>query len=402
MSGKTIYVGRYVWNGESDHALPGGAVLVEDGRIQAVGAAREILTADDARVVHWPHATLLPGLIDSHTHLSMDGSMKDYLDHMSDPVSVLTLRATAMMKRDLASGVTTCRCLGDREFLDIACREAVASGDVDGPRLLVATRGIRAPEGHGFVGYPFKGEEAICHAIRENILRGADLIKIYITGTLRGNGNLPAFLSREEIQCAIEESHALGRPVASHCVGGAGLDWALELGLDTLEHAYHITPAQVERLARSRTALVLTPGAVLSGDRVHRLPARLIDGHLAEKDRMFRAMALTVSAGIPFAVGTDGMHGDLWEDILFLSALGARNVDALKAATLYGARVCGVERETGTLQPGKAADILAVEGNPLEELSHLRNVIAVIKDGKTVYQTPAVQAESEKYAYGPE
>ncbi len=402
MKNAAILKGKYVWDGINDHVLPEGAVLIENGIIRGVGRASEILTASHSTVFDWPEATLLPGLVDSHTHLSMDGSMKNYLDHMADTIPVLTLRATAMMRLDLMSGITTCRCLGDREFLDVACRDAVLRGQVSGPKLLVATRGIRAPQGHGFVGYPFNGAEEIRKAIRENIGRGADLIKIYITGTLKGNGSLPAFLSREEIRLAIEESHAAGLKVASHCVGGQGLDWALELELDTLEHAYQITDDQTERLANSKTALVLTPGAVLSEERVRRLPPSLIDGHFKERDQMFASMALTVKAGIPFAVGSDGMHGDLAEDIEWLSALGATNAEALKAATIRGARVCGIERERGSLEKGKVADIIAVDGNPLENLSRLRNVVAIFKDGQLVHNITDNKFETGGHVYGPQ
>jgi imidazolonepropionase-like amidohydrolase len=361
-----------------------GAVLIEDGRIRAVGPAAEIATAATAEVFDFPDATLLPGLIDSHTHLSMDGSLDNYLDRMSDGVDALMNRAAEMMIRDLRSGVTTCRCLGDREFLDVACKDAVVKENTAGPRLLIATRGIRAPAGHGSMGYPFTGTEEIRQAIRENISRGADLTKIFITGTLRGGGNLPAYLTREEIKVAIEESHAAGQKVASHCVGGDGLDWALEYGLDTLEHAYQISPAQAMSLAKSATALVLTPGAVLSEERVRRLPQHLIQGHLDERDQMCQAMKLTVQAGIPYAVGTDGLHGDLPGDIAWLCALGASNADALRAATIHGARICGIDDETGTLEPGKTADIIAVRGDPLTDISALRNVTIVMKGGQWI------------------
>ncbi|HEX8040570.1 MAG TPA: amidohydrolase family protein, partial [Chryseosolibacter sp.] len=145
MKNATILKGKYLWDGIGDRVLPEGAVLIEDGIIRAAGPASDILTSTDSPVFEWPEATLLPGLIDSHTHLSMDGSMENYLDHMTDSVPVLTLRAAAMMRTDLLAGITTCRCLGDREFLDVACREAVERGQLSGPTLLVATRGIRAP-----------------------------------------------------------------------------------------------------------------------------------------------------------------------------------------------------------------------------------------------------------------
>jgi len=380
-----IIKGSYLWDGIRDALLPEGAVLVDDGRIKAVGRAQDIVALPHDELHDWPEVTLMPGLIDSHTHLSMDATMENYLDHMSDSVAELTLRATAMMRKDLLAGITTCRCLGDKEFLDIACRNAVEKGLVMGPRILVATRGIRAPQGHGFVGYPFNGHDEIKRAIRENIERGADLIKIYITGTLKGNGKLPSYLSREEIKLAIEEAHNGGLPIASHCVGGEGLDWALEFGLDTLEHAYHITDRQIEKLAASETKLVLTPSPLLTEERVRHLPPALIQGHLDERDMIFNRMAAAVASGLPFAVGTDGVHGELAQEVKYLVDLGAGNHEALKAATVYGARACGIDKETGSLEVGKAADIISVKGNPLKDVAALWHPAAVVKMGEIVF-----------------
>ena len=397
-----ILKGALVWDGVAGRPAENAAILIQRGLIRAVGPIGEILTASDAEVLDFQEATLLPGLIDSHTHLAMDASMENYLDRMADDVAQQTLRATAMMLRDLRSGVTSCRCLGDKEFLDVACRNAVENGLVAGPRLRVATRGIRAPHGHGFVGYPFNGIDEIRNAIRENVRQGADLIKIYISGTLKGSGKLPAYLSREEIRLAIKEAHDAGLPVASHCVGGEGLDSAVEFGLDTLEHAYHITPAQIERISRSKTRIVLTPGAVLSDQRMRNLPKRLIAGHLEEREQMFGSMALCVKSGMEFAVGTDGMHGHLAEDVEFLEQLGATKLQALQAATSSGAQICGLANETGSLIRGKSADILAVAGNPFEKLNALRNVVAVFRKGEMIYHGLSSTFHLESYAYGVE
>lgn len=371
----------YLWDGVHDDMIPHGAVLMENGLIKSVGPAEEIIRLKHDEVIDYPGATLLPGLIDCHTHLSMDPLMENYLDHMTDPVPVLTIRALRMMKKDLEAGVTTCRCCGDKEFLDIACREAVNRGEIQGPHLLVATRGIRAPQGHGFVGYPFDGIESIREAIRGNAAAGTDFIKIYITGTLKGNGTLPSYLSRKQIKTAIEEAHEAGLKVGAHCVGGIGLDWALDLRLDTLEHGYHISNQQIEKLSHSSTRLVLTPSPILTDLRVNHLPANLIPGHLKERDEIADRMQAVILSGIPYAVGTDGMHGELVREMQYLAQLGASPVQALRAATLYGAEVCGIDHKTGSLEAGKEGDLLVVEGNPFKDLEVLRKVLAVWKGG---------------------
>ena len=387
-SSETLLIkGARLWNGIDDSVVQDGAVLIENDRIKAVGPWEELVLQPRDRTLDFPGATLLPGLIDSHTHLSMDPTLDNYLDRMSDSVAELTLRATAMMRKDLQAGITTCRCLGDREFLDIACRKAVQEGLVEGPNVLVATRGIRAPHGHGFVGYPFEGPDGIRNAIKENLAAGADFIKIYITGTLKGDGQLPSYLSREEIKTAIDTAHEAGARVASHCVGGEGLDWALELGLDTLEHAYHITEAQIERLVQSETFLVLTPSPIMTEARIRHLPSGLIQGHLDERREISANMAATIATGMPFAVGTDGMHGDLAQEVKHLAELGASRCAALKAATINGAIACDIEQETGSLETGKYADVIAAHGNPLEDLNALDQVIAVMRRGRLMHQT---------------
>jgi imidazolonepropionase-like amidohydrolase len=384
MAERILIKGTFIWDGICDNLLPEGAIVIEDKKIIAIDSFMEINPSSYERVIDFPGLTLLPGMIDCHSHHSMDASLENYLDRMTDSIPVLTLRATAMMKKDLRAGVTTCRTLGDKEYLDIACREAVHDGLVEGPRSIVAGKGIRAAKGHGFVGYPFNGQEEIRNAIKENLAAGADFIKIYISGTLKGAGDLPSYLTREEIESAIQTSHEAGLRVASHCAGGIGLDWALDLGLDTLEHAYHISDIQLEKLAKSTTRLVLTLSPILNNEIVNHYPKHLIQGHFDERDKITCRLKALIGTNIPFALGTDGMHGELVREAEYAVELGATNYEALCALTINGARVCGIENETGSLLPGKYADIIAVEGNPLKNLEALKKVKAVVKQGSLV------------------
>ena len=153
---------------------------------------------------------------------------------------------------------------------------------------------------------------------------GADLIKIYISGTLKGSGDLPSYLTREEIETAINASHEAGVRIASHCVGGVGLDWALATGLDTLEHAYHISNDQITKLSKSNTHPVLTLSPILNDKIINQYPQHLIQGHFDERDEILGRLKALIDSEIPFALGTDGMHGGLASEAGYAVELGAQ------------------------------------------------------------------------------
>jgi len=365
--------------------IKGGAVLIENDQISAVGKSADFTVDTDTEVIDCSGQVLMPGLIDCHNHLSLDTRLKDHLLRMNDPLPELTLRAVETMKVDLLSGVTTSRCCGDKEFLDITCKEAVKAGRFQGPRLLAATRGIRALHGHGFVGYPFDGLEPIRSAVRENLLAGADLIKIYITGTLKGDGKIPSFFTKSEINLAVQEARRNGVRAATHCIGGQGMDWALEIGIDSIEHAYFITDAQIERCLNSDCWLVMTPSPFFSEDRIEALhTAALKDGFRRERDLAAERMGAAIRGGVKYAVGTDGRHGGMAQEAKLIVEMGASAEEVLIAATQSGAKVCGLEDRVGTLAPGMLADIIGVKGNPLEDIGALEKVETVIQGGRII------------------
>jgi imidazolonepropionase-like amidohydrolase len=383
---KTLIKGRLLIDGTGNPPIQKCAIVIQGERIVGVGREEEFAGIANLRVLDCGEQTLLPGLIDCHNHLSLDPRLDNYLYRMSDPIPALTLRACETMKIDLQSGDTTARCLGDKGFLDVECKKAVAEGRIEGPHLLVATRGLRAVHGHGFVGYPFGGVEQIRNAVRENLAQGADLIKIFITGTLRDPKGIPSYYSKEEIQAAVEEAHRVGVPVATHCIGGIGLEWAVEAGIDTIEHGYFLTDQEINLLLRSDRWLVMTPSIFFTDARIQTLPPHLIDGHLRHREEVADRMKAAIKAGVRFAVGTDGMHGGLSQEIRYLTDFGATPMQALMAATSKAAKACGLEQSVGTLESGKYADIIGVEGNPLEDIEALKRVKTVISRGKTKYQ----------------
>jgi imidazolonepropionase-like amidohydrolase len=384
--GKTLVKGGLVIDGTGAPPIDKGVILIEGQRIIAVGKEGEVGKKADTRVLDCSDQTLLPGLIDCHNHLSLDPKLENYLYRMNDSIPELTLRAMATMAVDLRSGVTTSRCLGDKGFLDVECKKAINSGLVPGPRLLVATRGIRAFHGHGFVGYSFGGIDQIRTAVRENLSAGADLIKIFITGTLRDPKGILSYFSKEEIQTAVDEAHRVGIQVTTHCIGGTGFELALETGIDVIEHGYFLTDKEIDLLAKSGRWLVMTPSIFFTDARIKNLPTHLIDGHLRQREEVARRMKAAIKAGIKFAVGTDGMHGGLAQEIQYLVDFGATPGQALMAATSNAAKVCGLEESIGTLAPGKYGDIIGVTGNPLKDIGSLKRVKTVISMGEIKYQ----------------
>lgn len=377
-----LVTGSLLIDGSGRPPLENGAILIENERIREVGRAERFENLQDVVHIPCPGETLLPGLIDCHNHLSLDPTLPSYLHRMADSIPELTLRATRTMAMDLNAGVTTSRCLGDKGFLDVVCRKAVEQGLLEGPRLLVATRGIRASQGHGFVGYPFDGPEPIRLAVRENLKAGADLIKFYATGTLRGEGEIKSFLSREEIGVIVDEAHRAGVRTSVHCIGGIGLRWCIDSGVNSIEHGYFMSDEEIDLLAKSSSWLVLTPSIFLTDARIQTLPPELIIGHYQQRELATERMAAALKGGVRFGVGTDGMHGGLAREIEYLTQLGASESHALAAATRAAAEICGLEKEIGTLEPGKIADMIGVGGNPLKDITSIGRIRTVILNGK--------------------
>lgn len=376
-----------VITGTESPPLPKGRIIIEGEKIIAVGQEGEIKEEADTLVLNLNEQTVLPGLIDTHNHLSLDTRLENYLHRMADSLPALTIRALETIKIDLYAGVTTSRCVGDKGFLDVEIKKAIAEGRLEGPYLIVATRGIRALHGHGFVGYPFTGPQEMKAAIRENLLAGADIIKIFITGTLRSPKGLPSYLSKEEIQTAVEEAHRAGVPVSAHCIGGPGFKWAIEMGVDVIEHGYFLTDQEIELLGKADKWLVMTPSVFLNDDRLKTLPAELAEGFVRQREEVLQRMRAVVKSGIKIAVGTDGYHGGLAQEIKYLVDLGMSPREAIGAGTSSAAKVCGLADSIGTLAVGKAADLIGVSGNPLKDIEALQKVQTIILKGEVKLRT---------------
>lgn len=382
---QVVIKGAWLIDGTGRPPIGKGAVRIQGDRIVAVEAEKDIGPVSGVQVIDCRDQVLIPGLIDCHSHLSMDPTQENWPARLNDSDSEQAVRAVYNLAADLKAGVTTARSLGDRNFLDIVCKKAVESGKLSGPRLLVATRGIRATHGHGMVGYPFDGPEAVRRAVRENVKAGADVIKLFITGTVRTGQELPCYPSAEEIAVAIQEAHRAGLRTAAHCIGGTGFETCLAAGLDCFEHGYFLTDAQIDLLVKSDRWLDLTPSPFFTEERIRTLPSEIAEAFRKDRDEVARRMEVIIRSGVKFAVGTDGMHGELAREVEYLVGFGASEEQALAAATKNAATVLGLEGSVGTLESGKFADLVGLKGNPLKDIRALKKVGTVISRGKLVF-----------------
>jgi imidazolonepropionase-like amidohydrolase len=367
--------------------LHDGVVVVDNGRIQAVGPAERVSVAANVRTVDLSTCFVMPGLVDAHSHISIDPGKGDQSGQMRAPIARRALWATDYLRRDLMAGTTTLRVMAEEEFLDIEVRAAIDAGIMPGPRLLCATRGVTASNGHGRAISSFDGPDEIRRGVRENFARGADHVKMFTTGgvstagsTLQNSG-----YSREEIRAAVEEAERVGKYAAAHAHGGPGLRWALEEGVSTIEHGALATDEDVELMIQKRAWLICTfsvlfhPTGIEQGDAGQ--PA-IIQKVFSAREVVNASFPRILQSGVRFAVGTDSMHGLMPYELATLVRLGVSPREALLAATRGGAAACRVLDRTGTLEVGKDADLIAVAGDPLVDIGAMREVVFIMQRGR--------------------
>jgi imidazolonepropionase-like amidohydrolase len=387
-----LLTARWLFDGRNPTVFEDWAVEVEDGRIVGVGPRRDAPAGAD--VVDLGDATLLPGLIDLHQHLAFDASTDPVAHLQADDDATLLERMEQAAQRALAVGITTVRDLGDRGYLSLTLRDRFRGGGEVGPRIVASGPPITVTGGHcWFLGGEADGVEGVRQAVRDRVAHGVDVIKIMATG-----GNLTPTLGphesqygRDELAAAVDEAHAHGLQLAIHAHGTQGIVDAVAAGADSIEHCTFFSsdgvdsdPEILDLVAHSDVALSMT-AAVLPGSGAtfpamrQRMPA-IVANHTA----LFRSGARIVcssDAGITPIKPHDVLpHGVS----TFLPALGMTNAEALTATTAVAAEVCGIADVAGTLEVGKDADLLAVAGNPVEDIAAIHDVVAVYARGREV------------------
>jgi imidazolonepropionase-like amidohydrolase len=383
-----------LWDGTGGPPIQDAVLVVEGGRIAAVGRATDLPSAAGSTVLDLSSKFVMPGLIDAHTHASIVPGDGDQSGQMRQPVVRQALRATANLRRDLAAGTTTMRLMAEEHFLDIDLRDAIEAGTIPGPQLLCATRGMTASNGHGRALSTFDGVDEMRRGARENFAHGASHLKIFATGGVSSPGSTltTSGYSRAEIAAAVEEAERVGSYVAAHAHGGPGLRLAIEEGVATIEHGQLASEADVALMIERHVHLVCTfsilfhPTGIEQGDARNPSIMAKVQAARARADQNFPHI---LKSGVNFAVGTDSMHGLLPYELRTLVRFGVSPTEALLAATRWGAEACRIAADCGTLEVGKRADVLALQANPLEDITAVERVALVMAAGR-VYDPRSV------------
>ncbi len=378
----TVVRSRMLIDGTGREPVPDGALVIDGGRVVAVGPYASLRVPPGAEVLDLRDHWVLPGLFDAHTHLGMAFG-EDLSRPIPHPEQYRMLVAARFLWMDLKRGITTIRDMSEPNLRGVPCRFALRERLLPGPRLLIGARGLRATNGWGQNAIPVDGPEAIRKAARENLREGADFIKIYVTGETFGDTATVQHYTRAEIEAAVDEAHRAGKRVAAHAHGGPGLRACLEAGVDTIEHGTRLEPEDIELFLKHGAWLVATLGpywhdGILSPGR----PPAFLSGVRAAQEAMARVFPLAFQAGVKLTVGSDSRHGEFIFELEMLVKLGLSPMEAIVAATRNAADACGILDQVGTLEPGKQADLIAVRENPLADISAVRRVEVVVQAGE--------------------
>src|SRR5436309_3259866 len=401
-----------MFDGKSNALVQNAVVIVQGDKI--VDAGSNLPIPSGAQVIDLGDATLSPGFMDAHTHLTADFSgnyNERRLQQLDLNVSEQAIRATAFARATVEAGFTTVRDLGSRfvashEFVDVALRNSINKGIIVGPRMLVATFGIGATGGHfdptsGFRDMLFgrepdssegiaDGPDAIRKAVRFEVKNGADVIKGAVSGgvlSLADEVDTPQ-LTPAEMAALVDESHRLRKKVAVHCHGDQAAKEAIEAGVDSIEHGSFMKPETLTLMKNKGT--FLTPTLMATEWIMSKIdnypPALQAKGKAAAAARseMFRN---AVKMGVKISFGTDAAvfpHGQNAKEFALMTGLGMTPIDALRTATSNDAELLGIAQKAGTLEKGKLADIIAMPGDPTADITATERVSFVMKEGKIV------------------
>ncbi|GLY76179.1 metal-dependent hydrolase family protein [Actinoallomurus iriomotensis] len=374
----------------------GFAVVVEGRRIKWIGPSDSAPSFPPHAVVDGAGCSLLPGLINAHVHLSADGGPDFTRQIESDSVPLATLKSAKMAELALRAGVTGVRDCGAADGIVIELAKAIDDGLIPGPRVKAAGRVITMTGGHGhFIGREADGADGVRAATRAEIKAGADFIKAMATGGVLTAGVDPGQtgLVREELAVATQEAHNAGRRITVHAIGNQGIKNALRAGVDSIEHGIRLDDEALELAVAQGTYLVptlLAVASIVNAENSAGMVPWVFEKAVHEAERHRESFVAAVRSGLRIAAGTDAgtpynPHTDLVRELELMVQYGLTAQEAIRAATRNAAENMDVLHDTGTVEVGKLADLLLVEGDPGTDIGALARIRLVIKDGRIVH-----------------
>jgi imidazolonepropionase-like amidohydrolase len=373
-------------------------VVLQGSRIATVGPDTRVKIPKGAKVIEGNGKALLPGLIDCHIHYCLDASPDAIRSLQQDDPTVTAIKAATHAQATLDGGITTVRDVGSRDHISISVSRAIRAGIIPGPRTLNAGLAVCMTGGHAwFIGRQADGPDEVIKAVREQIRAGADVIKFIATGGVLTPGVSPgaAQLTPEELRAGVEEATRAGRRVAAHAHGAEGMKNAIRAGVHSIEHGTLLDDEAIDLFLTHGTFLVPTLSAIQSGcemGRAHGMPDDAVRKCAVLGEEQKKTFRKALKAGVRIAMGTDAgtpfnPHGRNAQELRRMVAFGMTPMQAIEAATHSAATLLGLEHEIGTIETGKEADLLLVNGNPLDDIALLEeptNVEWVIQGGKIV------------------
>ena len=396
-------------NGESETLFENKTIQVKGNRIESVHDGRVSGSANDQNI-SLVDATCMPGLIDAHVHITSQQSPNRFSDRFKQDPADRILAAVPYARRTLMAGFTTVRDLGSNDNLALNMRNAIEKGHITGPRIVAAGKSLATTGGHAdpsngtnqkYRGDPGPKEGVINSvgdarkAVRQRYKDGADLIKLTATGGVLSeakSGRNPQFTG-EELRAIIDTARDYGFKVAAHAHGADGMKRAVIAGVDSIEHGTYMDVETMKLMRKKSTAYVPT---IIAGKYVAEKAE--IDGFFSEVVRpKARAIgpqiqdtfAQAYRHGVQIVFGTDSgvsPHGENWKEFIYMVEAGMAPVEALNSAMSAGAELLGINDELGTIESGKLADIIAINGNPLQDIKQMENVSLIVKDGQIYKQ----------------
>lgn len=376
-----------------------GTVVIDGHSLAFVGPDARLRFSKQDTMFDISGKTVLPGFIDTHVHLCMDGTPDPVASFSKEPVPTTTLKAARHARLTLEAGITTIRDLGGKDFIDIAIRDAIDSELIPGPRVICSGKMICMTGGHGWeFGREANGAEDIRKAVREQLKAGADIIKMMATGGIMTKGMNPGStqFTLEELKAGVQEAQKAGRLTASHAQGTEGIKNSLLAGINSIEHGFFLNDETIRLMLERKAFFVPTLSVnhhILRAGTKSGIPAFAVEKAKSVIKSHEQSVKKAYQAGVQIALGTDAgtpfnQHGKNLKELDLLVQMGFSPMEAIVAGTKTASQVLGLADKIGTLEKGKLADLIIIDGNPLEDIGLLQEkdrILAIMKGGRFLY-----------------